>query len=220
MTSGTTEGTNDLWEAMYTQRAIRYFKPDPVPAELITKCIEAATRAPSGTNLQPWGFVVIQDPAMRKRIADKLRATFEANEGLKTMVESGAKSPVKTQRLMMSGVTNVFTRLDSAPVFIVPCLHNVMSPAREGLLAGSSIYQAVQNLMLAARGLGLGTVMTTFQNVVGPELNEWLGLPENTVPVALIPLGWPAVKFGPLNRKPVEEVTFWETWGNTKAPSA
>ena len=213
---GTREGTNDLWEAMYTQRAIRYFKPDPVPDELIWRIIEAATQAPSGTNLQPWGFVVVKDDAMRRRIAGKLRAAFEGNEGLRTMVEGGAKSADRQARLMMGGVSNVFQRLDSAPVFIIPCLHNVSSPAREGLLAGSSIYQAVQNLMLAARSLGLGTVMTTFQGVVGPELNSWLGLPENAVPAALIPLGFPDANFGPLNRKPVDEVTHWETWGATR----
>ena len=213
---GTREGTNDLWEAMYTQRAIRYFKPDPVPDELIWRIIEAATQAPSGTNLQPWGFVVVKDDAMRRRIAGKLRAAFEGNEGLRTMVEGGAKSPDRGARLMMGGVSNVFQRLDSAPVFIIPCLHNVASPAREGLLAGSSIYQAVQNLMLAARSLGLGTVMTTFQGVVGPELISWLGLPENAVPAALIPLGYPDANFGPLNRKPVDEVTHWETWGATR----
>lgn len=211
-------GTNDLWEAMYTQRAIRFFEPKPVPEELIWKVIEAATRAPSGTNLQPWRFIVIQDAANRKRIADKLRATFDSNEGLRNMVLGGAKSEEKHTRLMMNGVQNVFTQLDSAPVFIVPCLHNVASPAREGLLAGSSIYQAVQNMLLAARGLGLGTVMTTFQGPIGPELNDWLGLPENTTPVALIPMGYPAANFGPLDRKPVEEVTFFESWGQTRSP--
>ncbi len=217
--AGTREGTNDLWEAMYSQRAIRYFKPDPVPDEVLWKVIEAATQAPSGSNLQPWGFVVVKDDAMRKRIADKLREAFETNPGLRGMVESGAKSADRQARLMMGGVANVFQRLDSAPVFIIPCLNNVASPAREGLLSGSSIYQAVQNLMLAARSLGLGTVMTTFQGVIGPELNSWLKLPETAVPTALIPLGYPDANFGPLNRKPVDEVTHWETWGATRKRS-
>jgi nitroreductase len=212
-----TAGTNDLWDAIYTQRAIRYFKPEPVPEDLIFKVIEAGTMAPSGTNLQPWGFVVIRDDATRKAIADNIRERFLGNEQMKGFIESGKSSADRTQRLMMSGVSNIVTNLDSAPVFIVPCLHNVASPAREGLLAGSSIYQAVQNMLLAARGLGLGTVMTTFQAGMADELTAMMKLPENTTPVALIPMGWPDRKFGPLNRKPVEEVTFWETWGTTKA---
>jgi nitroreductase len=214
---GTTAPTTDLWEAMFTQRAIRYFKPDPVPADVIRKIIEAATQAPSGSNLQPWGFVVIQDAAMRKRIADKLREGFGANPQMKAYVDSGKASADKSTRLMMGGVSNIVEHLDSAPVLIIPCLHSVQSLAPDGLLAGSSIYQAVQNLMLAARGLGLGTLMSTFQQGMLKELSEWLKLPgEGTRPVALIPMGYPAVNFGPLKRKPVEEVLHWETWGATK----
>jgi nitroreductase len=208
--------TNDLWEALYTQRAIRYYKPDPVPEELIWKVIEAATRAPSGTNTQPWGFVVIQDPAMRAKIAASVRERMLANPGMKQYIESGLTSGDRTQRLMMTGVQNIVQNLDSAPVLIVPCLYNVQSPAPQGLLAGSSIYQAVQNLMVAARGLGLGTLMSTFQAGM-PELKDWLAIPENATPVALIPMGYPAANFGPVRRKPVEEVTHWETWGAMRA---
>ena len=209
-------GTDNLWDALYTQRAIRYFKPDPVPQELIWKVIEAGTRAPSGTNTQPWGFVVIQDAANRQRIAEKLRTQFASNPGMKAYVQQGKESADKTARLMMTGVESIVDRLDAAPVFIIPCLHNVGSPARDGLLAGSSIYQAVQNILVAARGLGLGTLMSTFQAGMAKELTEWLHLPPDTTPVALIPMGYPAANFGPVKRKPVEEVTHWETWGSSK----
>ncbi|MFN0096558.1 MAG: nitroreductase family protein, partial [Dehalococcoidia bacterium] len=83
---GTKEPTNDLWEAMYTQRAIRWFKPDAVPDDLIWKLIEAATRAPSGTNLQPWAFVVIKDDAMRAKIANSVRDRMLGNPGMKTFI--------------------------------------------------------------------------------------------------------------------------------------
>ena len=214
--TGTKAPTDDLWEALYTQRAIRYFKPDAVPEELLWKVIEAATRAPSGTNTQPWGFVIVRDAAMRKRIADEIRERFGQNPAMKSYIESGRQSSDKTARLMMTGVSNIVEHLDSAPVFIIPCLYNVTSPAPEGLLAGSSIYQAVQNLLLAARGLGLGTVMTTFQAGMVPQLTEWLKLPPGAVPAALIPLGYPDRNFGPVKRKPVEEVTHWEIWGSHK----
>jgi nitroreductase len=209
-------GTDNLWDALYTQRAIRYFRPDPVPEELIWKVIEAGTRAPSGSNTQPWGFVVVQDAANRRRIAEKLRTLFASNAGMQTYIQQGKESEDRTRRLMMKGVESIIDRLDAAPVFIFPCLHNVASPARDGLLAGSSIYQAVQNILVAARGLGLGTLMSTFHQGMMKELTEWLALPPDTIPVALIPMGFPAANFGPVNRRAVEEVTHWETWGSAR----
>src|SRR4051812_22058584 len=119
-------GTNDLWEAMYTQRAIRYFKPDPVSDELVWKVIEAATRAPSGSNLQPWRFIVIQDQAARKRIADKLRET--AAPMLTLGSGPGSENPDKSFRLMRTGARHLAEEFDSAPVYIVPCLYHVRSP--------------------------------------------------------------------------------------------
>ncbi|MCC6382583.1 MAG: nitroreductase family protein [Dehalococcoidia bacterium] len=213
--TGTQSGTNDLWEALYTQNAMRYFRPDPVPDELVWKVIDAAIRAPSGTNLQPWGFVVVRDDALRSHVAACVRERLLGTEQMRGFIQQGAQSKDRTTRLLMTGVNHIAEHFDSAPVFIVPCLHNVTSPAREGLLAGSSIYQAVQNLLLAARGLGLGTLMTTLQVTV-PDLAERLKLPENTTPVALIPLGYPARNFAPVKRKPAEEVTHWETWGSAR----
>lgn len=204
--------TSDLWEAMYTCRAIRYFRREPVPEELVWRVIEAGTMAPSGTNTQPWGFVVVQDDELRGRIARRVRETFLANEQMRGLIESAPTSGDRTHRLMFTGVGNLVANFDEAPVLVIPCLYASTSPAPDGLLAGSSIFQAAQNIMLAARGLGLGTVFTTFQPAV-PELREWLGLPEDATPVALIPLGWPERSFGPLKRKPVETVTHWDRWG-------
>lgn len=207
-------GTDNLWEAMSTQRAIRHWEQRPVPDDLLRKVVEAATRAPSGTNLQPWRFIIIRNDATRGAIAALLRERFEANAGLKQYVSAGLQSANKTERLMMKGVQSIFTNLATAPVFIVPCLYRVASPTTDAttLAAGSSIYQAVQNMLLAARGLGLGTVMTTFNFGIEKELRDMLGLPEDAKPAALIPLGYPSVNFGPVNRKPVEEVTYWERW--------
>tara|TARA_B100000029_G_scaffold516779_1_gene634111 strand:- start:10259 stop:10906 length:648 start_codon:yes stop_codon:yes gene_type:complete len=208
--------TSDIWETLYTQRAIRAWKTDPVPEELIWKVIEAGTKAPSGTNTQPWGFVVIQDDAIRQAISDQLHEGLKGNEGLQQMLEQGSQSADKTTRLMLKGAQRLFTNLASAPVFIIPCLYQVSSPAPEGLLSGSSIYGAVQNMLLAARALGLGTVMTTFQMAAEQILREQCNLPDDATPVALIPMGYPDAKFGPTTRKPVETVTHWEQWGTNK----
>ncbi|MCH2656284.1 MAG: nitroreductase family protein [Dehalococcoidia bacterium] len=208
--------TSDIWETLYTQRAIRAWKTDPVPEELIWKVIEAGTKAPSGTNTQPWGFVVIQDDAIRQAISDQLHEGLKGNEGLQQMLEQRSQSADKTTRLMLKGAQRLFTNLASAPVFIIPCLYQVSSPAPEGLLSGSSIYGAVQNMLLAARALGLGTVMTTFQMAAEQILREQCNLPDDATPVALIPMGYPDAKFGPTTRKPVETVTHWEQWGTNK----
>ena len=208
--------TSDIWETLYTQRAIRAWKTDPDPEELIWKVIAAGTKAPSGTNTQPWGFVVIHDDAIRQAISDQLHEGLKGNEGLQQMLEQGSQSADKTTRLMLKGAQRLFTNLASAPVFIIPCLYQDSSPAPEGLLSGSSIYGAVQNMLLAARALGLGTVMTTFQMAAEQILRERCNLPDDATPVALIPMGYPDAKFGPTTRKPVETVTHWEQWGTNK----
>ena len=211
-------GTNDIWEAIYTQRAIRRWKDEPLADDLIWKVIEAGTKAPSGSNLQPWRFVVIRDRETREAIAAQLRKGLE-NPGLQSMIDNAIKSGTKGERLMMTGARGLFENLAQAPVFIVPCLYQVASPTQDPttLLAGSSIYQAVQNMLLAARALGLGTVMTTFQGAVDGVLRERCAIPAEATPVALIPMGFPDANFGPTNRKPVDEVTNWERWDVTKA---
>jgi nitroreductase len=206
------QGTNDLWEALSTQRAIRRFRPDPVPDAILRKVIEAATRAPSGSNLQPWRFIVVRDPATRMWIADRIRSAPSIQEMLRTRVAEAERSEDRTRRLMYRGVGHLVEHFGEIPVLILPCLYQVESPARDGLLAGSSIYQAVQNMLLAARGLGLGALMTTFQSRI-PGLDAHLGLPADASIAAIIPLGFTDAKYGPTSRKPVEEVTFADRWG-------
>lgn len=209
------QANSDLFEAMSTQRAIRYWKPDPVPTELLWKLSEMATRAPSGSNQQPWRFIFVTDPAKVKAIADAVAAKYQENDGLRNYFQRGATSEDRGTRLMLTGANTLVQDLAKAPVMVIPVMYREGAPAATSLTAGSSIYTAVQNLLLAARGLGLGSVMTTFQTMVEQELRDILGLPENAVAVAMLPLGYPAVKFGPVKRKPVEEVTYFNSWGNS-----
>lgn len=208
------DGTDDIWEAIYTQRAIRYLQEKPVPRDLLERVIEAASKAPSGSNTQPWIFVVVDDEARRRTIGEALRAVFEAAEPLQALVERGQQSEDKTERLMLRGAKTFFTQLEKAPALIVPCLYRLSSPTPDptSLLAGSSIYQAVQNLMLAARALGLGTLMTTAHAMIEPALRKTLEIPDDAHPVALIPIGYPDANFGPTTRKPVEEILRWNGW--------
>ena len=208
-------GTNDFWDVLYTQRAIRYWTEDAIPDDVLLKLIEAGTKAPSGSNSQPWRFLFIRDAATRKTISDLLSERFEANMGLQTYIRGVAASEDRSRRLMGKGAVGVFTNLHQAPVFFVPCLYrgDGVPLGDLNVMSGSSIYGAVQNVLLAARALGLGTVMTTMNGLIEPELREILQIPESAQPVALIPIGYPAANFGPTNRMPANQVTFWERWG-------
>jgi nitroreductase len=208
-------GTNDFWEALYTQRAIRAWTDAPVPDDVLLKIIEAGTKAPSGTNTQPWRFLVVRDQATRTKMSDLIRERFQANAGFQDYLKSHAESDDRSRRLMGKSAMGIFENLAQAPVFIFPCLfRGEGAPLGEPtLFAGSSIYGAVQNLQLAARALGIGTVMTTMQAQIEPEVREMLKIPDNAKPVALIPLGYPAANFGPTTRIPAAEVTYFETWG-------
>ena len=206
-------GANDIWEVMFTQRAIRYWVEEPVSRELIERVIEAASKAPSGSNHQPWMFVVADRDPVKTSLAEALRDYYEEGP-LKTLVESSQKTEDSSQRLMMSGAENFFTNLRTAPAIIVPCLYKLSSPTSEmnTLVAGSSIYLAVQNMLLAARALGLGTLMTTSHSLIEEVIRDVCKIPDDAQPAALIPIGFPAVKFGPTKRKPARDIIAWNEW--------
>lgn len=207
------EGTDNLWDAMFTQRAIRYWQDKPVPRDVLERVIESASKAPSGSNLQPWVFIVLDDAASRGQIGDALKAIYEGGP-LKEMIARGEQVEDRSQRLMMKGAKSFFSNLASAPAMVIPCLYKLSSPTPDpgSLEAGSSIYMAVQNLMLSARGLGLGTVMTTAHTLINDSLREITGIPDNAYPVALIPIGYPDANFGPTKRKGLDEILRWNTW--------
>ena len=158
----------DFFEVVHTQRSIRRFKPDPVPREAIWKIIDAAIRAPSGSNLQEWIWLVIQDQAKREIMAQAVREAFEAAGGLEEMRSNAQQLENHSRRRMMVNAAEFISNVAAAPVLVIPCLFGITSPTTDArhLLAGSSIYGAVQNLMLAARAQGLGTVLTTFNSYI------------------------------------------------------
>jgi nitroreductase len=204
---------SDLFAAMGSQRAMRRLKPDPVPDEHIRKIIWAATRAPNGGNVQPWRFLVIQDPEKKRglqRIYAGEWAKYTAqNEAAARAAQSGTTTE-GVQRQYSAG-DYLAEHLHEVPVIIIPC--GFLLAVNTGIASGSSIYPAIQNLMLAARSLGLGTVLTTLHRHNEDAVRELLGIPENAHTAAMIPVGYPMGRFGPVNRRPVEEVTYWDQWG-------
>ena len=208
----------DFFEVVHTQRSIRRFKPDPVPPEAIRKMIDAAIRAPSGSNSQPWIWLVVRDQAKREAIAGAVRQHFGGAGNIENLRRDAGQLEDPARRRMMLGAVGFFENVAAAPVLIIPCLVGVTSPVTDGtsLLAGSSIYGAVQNMMLAARAQGLGTVLTTFNSFMEDTLRTEFHIPDNAIPTCVVPVGYPdGQRFGPTTRKPPEEVTFWDDWGAT-----
>ena len=194
----------DLFEAIDTQRGIRYFRPDPVPDELITRLLQAAIKAPSGGVRQGWSFIVIRDQEIRRKIGDLYRTgtRFEIRPDMTAQ-----------ERRVYAGAQHLEDHLEDVPVLILACIQ--ASPGTTGW--GSSIYPAVQNILLAARGLGLGSVLTTRQMRFEEEIKQLLGIPDDVVTAALLPIGFPAEgsRYGPTRRRPLEEVAFSDRWGES-----
>jgi nitroreductase len=203
----------DLFAVMSSQRAMRRLKTDPVPDEYIEKLIWAATQAPNGGNVQPWRFLVIRDPGKKKA----LQAIYAHQWAIYVKQRnSEPPSPDGAAALALQKQFNagqyLADHLHEVPAIIIPC--GFLLAVNTGIASGSSIYPAIQNLMLAARALGLGTVMTTLHRHDEGAVRDLLGIPENAHTAALIPVGWPMGKFGPIRRWPVSEVTYLDSWGN------
>jgi len=219
-----------LFEAMYSARALRRLKPDPVPDEVITKVLQAGIQAPSGGNAQNWFFIAVRDRVQRQRLGAVYRKA--SDEVAEIYAARGRPDHMTDQqyRRLMAGGAYLWEHMADAPVLLVPCLRKRDMPPREALPAsvaqrydvhlahqerirGSSIYPAIQNIVLACRGLGLGTVITTNHILYEGGVRQILGLPEDVYTFALMPIGYPLGKYGPLSRRPVAEVAFADRWG-------
>ena len=201
-----------VFDAIHHTRAMRRLKPDPVPEELLIKLIDAANQAPSGSNQQNARWIVVRDSAQRAKLAELNNAAVEAYIG----PGSGRPAALPHQdadrraRLLKAVVWQA-EHMHEIPVLIIACLE-FASPPRSPGAGGGNIWPGVQNLLLAARALGLGVAPTTLGLSNGPAAKEVLRLPENVVPVCLIPVGYPKGRFGPVTRKPVAEIMRWDTW--------
>ncbi len=217
-----------LFEAIYSARSLRRFKPDPVPDDVITKVLDAAIRAPSGSNQQSWEFVVIKDAAQRKRIGDVYRKGGEILMALYANRVKPEHMSEDAYRKLRASATYLLDHMGDAPVLLIACLKQT-APAqappklppelaaamkRQARISGSSIYPAVQNIILACRGLGLGTVLTTIHTYFEDEVKAILGLPREVQTYALMPIGYPQGKFGPIKRRPVSEIAYLDKYGN------
>jgi nitroreductase len=205
----------DLFEAIYTTRAMRRVKPDPIPDDVLRAILDAAIRAPSGGNSQGWAFIVVRDPDLRAGLAAIYRPLIESlftpDGPYGRLVASDDPAVAARTKRMMDSALYLGQHMQDAPVIVVPCLRT--GGRATELTSGASIFPAVQNLMLAARAFGVGSTLTTIHRRREAEVKALLGVPDDYDTAALIPLGYPRGRWGLAARTPVEEVAFGDRWG-------
>ncbi len=209
-----------LYDGLLTTRAIRRYLDEPIPDDALNAMLFAATRAPSGSNRQPFRFVVLRDGKRAeeaKRIvgigAQKVWRAKRTGDGYDEGSGRGADSPKSRMAATMEQYVDGFSKV---PVLVLGCLVRYREPTP---FDGSSLYPACQNLLLAARALGYGGVLTGFHTVVEAELRTLLSIPDDVFIGATITLGRPAGRHGPVRRRPLRELVFDGGW-NEPAPWA
>lgn len=228
-----------VMHALASMRAMRRLRPDPVPDELIETLIRAATWGPSASNAQQYGFVAVTDRAKMAELAVLWRESQSAYQALQGRLVPDFDDPAS--RRMMDALAYQADHFEDTPVVIAAChqrmgAEKIMANPRKvqaiakdlgwanmRRLAGSgmasmnlgeasSIYPAVQNLLIAARVHGLAANLTIWHLFREADFRRVLGVPKTHGIFGLIPIGWPAGNFGPVRRRPVAEVLHWNQW--------
>jgi len=213
-----------LYEALMTTRAMRRFTDEPVTDDEITRCLQAAQQAPSGGNVQPWQYLVVTDPERRAAVGALYRAAYDRYERTLAAIPQRFRTPEDeaSWSRTFAASRHLADHLGEAPalvLFLLPIIDWTPSDGDGPMDIGplyASIYPAVQNFMLAARDLGIGTALTTVIRIHHNDLRRLLDIPEAMEVAALVPMGRPAGRFGVARRKPAAAVTHWERFGNKR----
>ena len=202
----------ELFHIMRTTRAMRRLKADPVPDELILQILQAGQWAANGGANQRWRFLVIKDRSIKEQVQVWYKKAFDEVVGprYRGSEPPPGSSPGRYRR-QHDAVEYLTDHYHEAPVWIVACQDDgEETPSRS---AGASIYPAVQNMLLAARALGLGSTLTSRHLRHEKEVEEILGLPPGVHSYAILPIGYPMGNFGPVRRGPLADVVFQDHWG-------
>jgi nitroreductase len=231
-----------LFDILYTCRAMRRLKTDPVPDEVLLQLVDAALQGPSGSNAQNWAFVIVKDAAQKRAIQEIWRKTWRFYTSTFSHAEARPGEDVAQRARMTAAGTHMVEHLHEAPAIVFVGVKKdeafakvLQSPStviaafrafgalgtakllaggtRSGAIADAgTAFPAVQNLLLAARALGLGAVLATPQLFVPGEFEALLGVPRTWTLHAVIPVGYPKGKFGPVRRPPPEAVVHWDRY--------
>lgn len=214
----------DVFEAIETTRAVRRYADTPVTDDEIARCIQAAVHGPSGGNIQPWQFLAVTDPEVKRAIGAVYRRAYARYEPAVLKVRQPLKSPedeAAFQRTLAAS-RHLAEHMGDAPALVLVLMPNIsmtLEDAEGPLDVGTpfaSVYPAVQNFMLAARGLGIGTTLTTVYRIYQDEVRAICAIPPRYEIVALIPMGRPRGKFGRGQRRPAAQVTHWNRFGEKR----
>jgi nitroreductase len=207
-----------ILEGLATTRAIRRYTADPIPDDDLGTILWHATRAPSGSNRQPFRFVVLRDgpdaTAAKALLGESFRAGWAAKLAADGYAGGSGADAASPKARMAATMQHYVDHIEAVPVIVLACLRRYRSASPS---EGASIYPACQNLLLAARALGYGGALTMWHHMVEPQLRDLLAIPDEVAISACITLGRPAGSHGPVRRRPVAELVFDGRWG---APAA
>ncbi len=195
--------TMPLGDAMYTMRAIRRFRPDPIEPRDLRDLLDAARQAPNGGNAQAWRFLLVTDADKRARLGELYEEAWWAkrkDEGISGPQDIPPGKGVRQSAMRLSG------EFGSAPAVVLMCATG------HGPAAAQHVMPATQNLLLAARSIGIGGTITTLHAVVEERVHALFGIPDDAQVVYCVPLGYPRGRFGPLTRKPLAEIAALDSW--------
>jgi nitroreductase len=215
----------DAYEAMRTLRAVRRLRPDPVPAAVLRRVLEAATWAPSGGNVQPWRIVVVTERDTKTALALLYAARWTRYAtGHRQLVATAPDTARDRAERMLRAGDYLARHFAEVPVHLVVCFnpeHMAITDAalpRVSVVGGASIYPAVQNLLLACRVEGLGCVLTTLLCECEADVRTLLDIPQPWATAAVVPIGYPLLRgHGPISRRGVEKLVYGERWGRALA---
>jgi nitroreductase len=204
--------TMDVIEAMRTSSAVRRYRDDPVPDEVLQRCLLAATWAPSGGNQQPWRLVVLRSPEIRDVVTAAAQKTWKVMADFYDFAPPADDATDPKSRVLRAMSEHMHVG-GAAPVCVLFCVQ----PQRgaSDLQNGGSIFPAVQNFLLAARAQGLGAAITLWHDACDAELRSLIGIPDDWKIATLVTAGWPKGGHHPVRRKPLREVASVDRWDNS-----
>lgn len=201
--------SDDLWTVMNSATAVRRYRTEPVPDDVLEKCLLAASWAPSGGNGQPWRFVVIRSPELREVITAAARRTWEVMKEFYRLPPVAEDADDPKSRVLRAMAEHMEVG-GGAPELVLFCVQPQRGTTE--MQQAGSIFPAVQNFLLAARAQGLGAAITLWHGHCEAELRASIGIPDDWKIATLLTVGWPAGGHHVVSRRPLPTAAVIDTW--------